>query len=346
MTGPNALLTPERRGDDIDTALRPQSLDDFTGQAEARANLKIFIEAAKNRGEALDHVLFVGPPGLGKTTLAQIMAKELGVNFRSTSGPVIAKAGDLAALLTNLEERDVLFIDEIHRLNPAVEEILYPAMEDFQLDLIIGEGPAARSVKIDLSKFTLVAATTRLGLLTNPLRDRFGIPVRLNFYTVEELQGIVSRGARLMGLPMSPDGAREIARRARGTPRIAGRLLRRVRDFAEVAKAVTVDRAVADSALTRLDVDHMGFDQLDRRYLTMIATNFGGGPVGIETISAGLSEPRDAIEDIIEPYLIQQGFIQRTPRGRVLTANAWKHLGLSPPANLTMNQIALFQDDD
>jgi holliday junction DNA helicase RuvB len=346
MTGPNALLTPERRGDDIDTALRPQSLDEFTGQAEARANLKIFIEAAKNRGEALDHVLFVGPPGLGKTTLAQIMAKELGVNFRSTSGPVIAKAGDLAALLTNLEERDVLFIDEIHRLNPAVEEILYPAMEDFQLDLIIGEGPAARSVKIDLSKFTLVAATTRLGLLTNPLRDRFGIPVRLNFYTVEELESIVSRGARLMGLPMSADGAREIARRARGTPRIAGRLLRRVRDFAEVAKAQTVDREVADRALTRLDVDHMGFDQLDRRYLTMIATNFGGGPVGIETISAGLSEPRDAIEDIIEPYLIQQGFIQRTPRGRVLTANAWKHLGLNPPANLAMTQIALFQDDD
>ena len=346
MTGPNALLTPERRGDDIDTALRPQSLDEFTGQAEARANLKIFIEAAKNRGEALDHVLFVGPPGLGKTTLAQIMAKELGVNFRSTSGPVIAKAGDLAALLTNLEERDVLFIDEIHRLNPAVEEILYPAMEDFQLDLIIGEGPAARSVKIDLSKFTLVAATTRLGLLTNPLRDRFGIPVRLNFYTVDELQGIVSRGARLMGLPMLPEGAREIARRARGTPRIAGRLLRRVRDFAEVAKAETVDREVADRALTRLDVDHMGFDQLDRRYLTMIATNFGGGPVGIETISAGLSEPRDAIEDIIEPYLIQQGFIQRTPRGRVLTANAWKHLGLDPPANMAMTQIGLFQDDD
>jgi Holliday junction DNA helicase RuvB len=346
MTGPNELLTPERRGDDIDTALRPQSLDEFTGQAEARANLKIFIEAAKNRGEALDHVLFVGPPGLGKTTLAQIMAKELGVNFRSTSGPVIAKAGDLAALLTNLEERDVLFIDEIHRLNPAVEEILYPAMEDYQLDLIIGEGPAARSVKIDLSKFTLVAATTRLGLLTNPLRDRFGIPVRLNFYTVEELESIVARGARLMGLPMSSEGAREIARRARGTPRIAGRLLRRVRDFAEVAKAEVVDREVADRALTRLDVDHMGFDQLDRRYLTMIATNFGGGPVGIETISAGLSEPRDAIEDIIEPYLIQQGFIQRTPRGRVLTANAWKHLGLNPPANLAMTQIALFEDDD
>jgi holliday junction DNA helicase RuvB len=346
MTGPNTLLSPEKRGDDIDTALRPQSLDEFTGQAEARANLKIFIEAAKNRGEALDHVLFVGPPGLGKTTLAQIMAKELGVNFRSTSGPVIAKAGDLAALLTNLEERDVLFIDEIHRLNPAVEEILYPAMEDYQLDLIIGEGPAARSVKIDLSKFTLVAATTRLGLLTNPLRDRFGIPVRLNFYTVDELQSIVTRGARLMGLPMSPEGAREIARRARGTPRIAGRLLRRVRDFAEVAKAEIVDRDVADRALTRLDVDHMGFDQLDRRYLTMIATNFGGGPVGIETISAGLSEPRDAIEDIIEPYLIQQGFIQRTPRGRVLTANAWKHLGLDPPANMAMTQIALFQDED
>ena len=346
MTGPNELLTPERRGEDIDTALRPQSLDDFTGQAEARANLKIFIEAAKNRGEALDHVLFVGPPGLGKTTLAQIMAKELGVNFRSTSGPVIAKAGDLAALLTNLEERDVLFIDEIHRLNPAVEEILYPAMEDFQLDLIIGEGPAARSVKIDLSKFTLVAATTRLGLLTNPLRDRFGIPVRLNFYTVDELESIVSRGARLMGLPISSEGAREVARRARGTPRIAGRLLRRVRDFAEVAKAAIVDREVADKALTRLDVDHMGFDQLDRRYLTMIATNFGGGPVGIETISAGLSEPRDAIEDIIEPYLIQQGFIQRTPRGRVLTANSWKHLGLTPPTNLATTQIALFEDDD
>jgi Holliday junction DNA helicase RuvB len=346
MTGPNALLTPERRGDDIDTALRPQSLDEFTGQAEARANLKIFIEAAKNRGEALDHVLFVGPPGLGKTTLAQIMAKELGVNFRSTSGPVIAKAGDLAALLTNLEERDVLFIDEIHRLNPAVEEILYPAMEDYQLDLIIGEGPAARSVKIDLSKFTLVAATTRLGLLTNPLRDRFGIPVRLNFYTVEELELIVRRGARIMGLPINDEGAREIARRARGTPRIAGRLLRRVRDFAEVARVETVDRKVADEALTRLDVDHMGFDQLDRRYLTMIAVNFGGGPVGIETISAGLSEPRDAIEDIIEPYLIQQGFIQRTPRGRVLTANAWKHLGLNPPANLAATQIALFQDED
>ncbi|MDW9434781.1 Holliday junction branch migration DNA helicase RuvB [Sinorhizobium meliloti] len=340
------LIAPEKRGEDLDATMRPQTLDEFTGQAEARANLKIFIEAARNRGEALDHVLFVGPPGLGKTTLAQIMAKELGVNFRSTSGPVIAKAGDLAALLTNLEERDVLFIDEIHRLNPAVEEILYPAMEDFQLDLIIGEGPAARSVKIDLAKFTLVAATTRLGLLTTPLRDRFGIPVRLNFYTVEELELIVRRGARLMGLGMTDEGAREIARRARGTPRIAGRLLRRVRDFAEVARAEAVTLKIADEALTRLLVDSMGLDQLDRRYLTMIAQNFGGGPVGIETIAAGLSEPRDAIEDIIEPYLIQQGFIQRTPRGRVLTANAWKHLGLNPPQDVEASQFRLTLEDD
>jgi Holliday junction DNA helicase RuvB len=346
MTDAARLITPEKRGEDLDTTLRPQSLDEFTGQAEARANLKVFIEAAKNRGEALDHVLFVGPPGLGKTTLAQIMAKELGVNFRSTSGPVIAKAGDLAALLTNLEDRDVLFIDEIHRLSPAVEEILYPAREDFQLDLIIGEGPAARSVKIDLSKFTLVAATTRLGLLTTPLRDRFGIPVRLNFYTVEELESIVRRGARLMGLGITDDGAREIARRARGTPRIAGRLLRRVRDFAEVAKAEAVTKQIADEALTRLLVDNMGLDQLDKRYLTMIALNFGGGPVGIETIAAGLSEPRDAIEDIIEPYMIQQGFIQRTPRGRILTANAWKHLGLQVPKDLEATQFRLFQEDD
>lgn len=346
MSDEDRLIAPDKRGEDMDLTLRPQTLDDFTGQAEARANLKIFIEAAKNRGEALDHVLFVGPPGLGKTTLAQIMAKELGVNFRSTSGPVIAKAGDLAALLTNLEERDVLFIDEIHRLNPAVEEILYPAMEDFQLDLIIGEGPAARSVKIDLSKFTLVAATTRLGLLTTPLRDRFGIPVRLNFYTVEELEFIVRRGARLMGLGMTDDGAREIARRARGTPRIAGRLLRRVRDFAEVARAEAVTKTIADDALTRLLVDGMGLDQLDRRYLSMIAHNFGGGPVGIETIAAGLSEPRDAIEDIIEPYLIQQGFIQRTPRGRMLTANAWKHMGLAVPKDLEATQFRLFQEED
>ncbi len=340
------IVSPDAVGDETEASLRPQSLDEFTGQAEARANLKVFIEAAKARGEALDHVLFVGPPGLGKTTLAQIMAKELGVNFRSTSGPVIAKSGDLAALLTNLEERDVLFIDEIHRLNPAVEEILYPAMEDYQLDLIIGEGPAARSVKIDLAKFTLVAATTRLGLLTTPLRDRFGIPVRLSFYTVEELEQIVRRGARLMGLGITDDGAQEIARRARGTPRIAGRLLRRVRDFAEVAKATAVDRDIADAALTRLSVDNRGLDQLDMRYLTMIAHNFGGGPVGVETIAAGLSEPRDAIEDIIEPYLIQQGFIQRTPRGRLLTANAWRHLGLTVPKDLEQQQISLFQEDN
>lgn len=339
------LLTPEQRGEDADQTLRPQTLDEFVGQAAARANLKVFVEAAKGRGEALDHVLFVGPPGLGKTTLAQIMAREMGVNFRSTSGPVIAKAGDLAALLTNLEERDVLFIDEIHRLSPAVEEILYPAMEDYQLDLIIGEGPAARSVKIDLARFTLVAATTRLGLITNPLRDRFGIPVRLNFYTVEELELIVRRGARILSLPLSDDGASEIARRARGTPRIAGRLLRRVRDFATVAGAELVTRKIADEALSRLEVDALGLDALDRRYLSMIAQNFGGGPVGIETIAAGLSEPRDAIEDIIEPYLIQQGFIQRTPRGRVLTANAWRHLGLEAPKDFIQQQINLFQEE-
>ena len=340
------LISPEPRGEDADMSLRPQSLDEFIGQAAARANLKVFVEAAKGRGEALDHVLFVGPPGLGKTTLAQIMARELGVNFRSTSGPVIAKAGDLAALLTNLEDRDVLFIDEVHRLNPAVEEILYPAMEDYQLDLIIGEGPAARSVKIDLAKFTLVAATTRLGLLTNPLRDRFGIPVRLNFYSVEELEQIVRRGARILGMPLGDDGALEIARRARGTPRIAGRLLRRVRDFASVAGVDHVSRKIADEALLRLEVDALGLDQLDRRYLGMIAGNFGGGPVGIETIAAGLSEPRDAIEDIIEPFLIQQGFIQRTPRGRVITANAWRHLGLEAPKDLAQSQINLFQEED
>jgi Holliday junction DNA helicase RuvB len=345
MNDTSRIVSAAERGEDTDGSLRPRSLAEFVGQQAARANLKVFIEAARGRGEALDHVLFVGPPGLGKTTLAQIMARELGVNFRSTSGPVIAKAGDLAALLTNLEDRDVLFIDEIHRLNPAVEEILYPAMEDFQLDLIIGEGPAARSVKIDLARFTLVAATTRLGLLTNPLRDRFGIPVRLDFYTVEELETIVNRGAGILGLAMSADGAREIARRARGTPRIAGRLLRRVRDFSDVANAVEVTREVADEALSRLDVDARGLDMLDRRYLSMIANNFGGGPVGIETISAGLSEPRDAIEDIIEPYLIQQGFIQRTPRGRVLTANAWKHLGLTAPPDLAAFQGRLFEEE-
>lgn len=346
MTGQDRLVSPEVRGDEIDATMRPQALADFVGQAQARSNLKIFIEAAKTRGEALDHVLFVGPPGLGKTTLAQIMARELGVNFRATSGPVIAKAGDLAALLTNLEDRDVLFIDEIHRLNPAVEEVLYPAMEDFQLDLIIGEGPAARSVKIDLAKFTLVAATTRLGLLTTPLRDRFGIPVRLQFYTVEELELIVSRGARILGIGMSADGAAEIARRARGTPRIAGRLLRRVRDFALVAGQDTVDAAIADRALSQLEVDSAGLDQLDRRYLMQIAINFGGGPVGIETISAALSEPRDAIEEIVEPYLIQNGYIQRTPRGRILTPQAFRHLGLAVPQRPDAAQMGLFIDDD
>ena len=332
-TTPRRLVTAERSEEDAaDSSLRPQRLAEFVGQQQARSNLAVFIEAAKARKEALDHVLFVGPPGLGKTTLAQILARELGVNFRATSGPVIAKAGDLAALLTNLEERDVLFIDEIHRLNPAVEEILYPAMEDFQLDLIIGEGPAARSVKIDLAKFTLVGATTRAGLLTNPLRDRFGIPVRLNFYSEAELEQIVNRGARVLGIGMTADGANEIARRARGTPRIAGRLLRRVRDFALVAGATSVDRAAADRALVQLEVDAAGLDAMDRRYLVNIAENYGGGPVGIETIAAALSEPRDAIEEIIEPFLIQKGFIQRTPRGRLLTSNAFRHLGLAEPA--------------
>jgi Holliday junction DNA helicase RuvB len=326
------VVTGERRDEDAaEASLRPQRLREFIGQEQARANLGVFIEAARTRGEALDHVLLVGPPGLGKTTLSQIVARELGVNFRSTSGPVIAKAGDLAALLTNLEERDVLFIDEIHRLNPAVEEILYPAMEDFQLDLIIGEGPAARSVKIDLAKFTLVGATTRAGLLTNPLRDRFGIPIRLNFYTEAELELIVTRGARVLGIGMTPDGSNEIARRARGTPRIAGRLLRRVRDFALVGKAAAIDRAVADRALRALEVDGVGLDAMDRRYLTTIAVHYGGGPVGVETIAAALSEPRDAIEEIIEPFLIQCGFIQRTPRGRLLTAHAFRHLGLEEP---------------
>ena len=340
------LVTPNRRGDDAsDTLLRPQRLSEFVGQEQARQNLSVFINAARKRGEALDHVLFVGPPGLGKTTLAQIVARELGVGFRATSGPVIAKAGDLAALLTGLEERDVLFIDEIHRLNPAVEEILYPAMEDFQLDLIIGEGPAARSVKIDIARFTLVGATTRAGLLTNPLRDRFGIPVRLNFYTVAELEQIVTRGARVLGVAISADGANEIARRSRGTPRIAGRLLRRVRDFASVADADSIDRTIADTALKALEVDAAGLDAMDRRYLTTIAMNYGGGPVGVETLAAALSEPRDAIEDIIEPYLIQCGLLQRTPRGRLLTSHAFRHLGLAEPAR-DPAQFGLFNDRD
>lgn len=345
MSERSQLLDAETREAE-EVSLRPNALDDFTGQADARANLKVFIEAASTRKEALDHVLFVGPPGLGKTTLAQIVARELGVNFRATSGPVIAKAGDLAAILTNLEDRDVLFIDEIHRLNPAVEEVLYPAMEDFQLDLIIGEGPAARSVKIDLARFTLVAATTRLGLLTTPLRDRFGIPIRLQFYTPEELEQIVRRGARLFGVPISDDGAREIAKRSRGTPRIAGRLLRRVRDFALVEGSGAVDRENADAALTRLDVDSIGLDMLDRRYLDLIASKFGGGPVGIETLAAALSEPRDALEEIVEPYLLQQGFIQRTPRGRLMTPAAFSHLGITAPRDLNQAQMALLLDGE
>ncbi|WP_019834510.1 Holliday junction branch migration DNA helicase RuvB [Sphingomonas sp. PR090111-T3T-6A] len=334
MSEPDRLLAAERRPEDIDAALRPKTLDDFVGQKAARENLRVFIGAAKARGEAMDHVLFFGPPGLGKTTLAQIVARELGVGFRATSGPVIAKSGDLAALLTNLEEGDVLFIDEIHRLAPAVEEVLYPAMEDRVLDLMIGEGPSARSVRIELPRFTLVGATTRQGLLTTPLRDRFGIPVRLQFYTVDELELVVARAARLLALDLARDGATEIARRSRGTPRIAGRLLRRVRDFAHMAGDPVVDARVADAALTRLEVDNLGLDAMDRRYLLMIADVYRGGPVGVETIAAGLSEPRDTVEEVIEPYLIQLGLLARTARGRCLTGRAWTHLGLPMPAGV------------
>jgi len=331
MTEPDPTLRPHVLPEDQDRSLRPQALSEFIGQKEARANLSVFIQSARQRGEAMDHTLFHGPPGLGKTTLAQIMARELGVGFRMTSGPVLAKAGDLAAILTNLERNDVLFIDEIHRLNPAVEEVLYPALEDFELDLVIGAGPAARTVRIELQLFTLVGATTRLGLLTTPLRDRFGIPTRLQFYEIDELHEIVTRNARLLNIPTDPEGAREIARRSRGTPRIAGRLLRRVVDFAVVEGDGVISKDLADRSLTRLGVDHLGLDGADRRYLRLIAEAYQGGPVGIETLSAALSESRDALEEVIEPFLLQQGLIQRTPRGRMLAQGGWTHLGLPAP---------------
>jgi holliday junction DNA helicase RuvB len=336
-------ISPARREEDAaEASLRPQTLAEFVGQQATRENLAVFIEAARGRGEPLDHVLLHGPPGLGKTTLAQIVARELGVGFRATSGPVIQRAGDLAAILTNLQPRDVLFIDEIHRLQPAIEEVLYPAMEDFQLDLIIGEGPAARSVRIDLPPFTLVGATTRAGLLATPLRDRFGIPLRLVFYTPEELELIVRRGAVKLGVPLTQDGAVEIARRSRGTPRVAGRLLRRVRDFAAVGGSARVDRAVADAALNRLEVDRLGLDAMDRRYLHRIAEHHAGGPVGVDTLAAALAEARDTLEDVIEPFLIQEGLVLRTSRGRMLGEPGWRHLDLAPPAR-TPDQLDLLR---
>jgi Holliday junction DNA helicase RuvB len=342
---PRIIEGDKAHEDELEASLRPLTLDDFTGQRQACENLSIFIQAAKARGDALDHVLLSGPPGLGKTTLAQIVAREMGVSFRATSGPVITKAGDLAALLTNLEPHDVLFIDEIHRLSPAVEEILYPAMEDFQLDLIIGEGPSARSVRIDLAPFTLVGATTRSGMITTPLRDRFGIPLRLNYYEVDQLESIVSRGAKVIDVALNEDGAHEIARRSRGTPRVAGRLLRRVRDFASVAGAGVIDAKVADKALKRLDVDRFGLDEMDHRYLSTIIDKFSGGPVGVETIAAALSEGRDALEEIVEPYLIQQGLLQRTPRGRMVTLNTYQNLGLKAPKSFDQDDQDLFEDD-
>ena len=342
----NTRLTDavKRGEDEFDTHLRPQVLDEFIGQRQVKANLKVFIEAARARGEALDHVLFAGPPGLGKTTLAQIVSRELGVNFKATSGPVIAKAGDLAALLTNLEDRDVLFIDEIHRLSPAVEEVLYPAMEDFQLDLIIGEGPAARSIKLDLPPFTLIGATTRAGMLTAPLRDRFGIVQRLEFYSVDELAAIVRRAARILGIACASSGAQEIARRSRGTPRIANRLLRRVRDYAEVRADGEITLPVAQAALDMLKIDPEGFDELDRRLLGIIIENFDGGPVGVESLAAALSEDRGTLEDVVEPYLIQQGYLIRTARGRMASARGWRHLGLTPPPR-QIQPADLFSDD-
>jgi Holliday junction DNA helicase RuvB len=340
------MLDPERRDEDApETSIRPLALDDFVGQRQVRENLRIFVQAARARDEALDHVLFFGPPGLGKTTLAQIVAREMGVGFRATSGPVIQRAGDLAALLTNLQPRDVLFIDEIHRLMPVVEEILYPAMEDFQLDLIIGEGPAARSIRIDLQPFTLVGATTRSGLISRPLRERFGIPLNLVFYEPDELQKIIERGAGILDFPLAPDGAAEIAKRSRGTPRVAGRLLRRVRDFAGADGCALIDRKAAAKALARLEVDEAGLDGLDRRYLAALIENYGGGPAGVETLAYAIAEARDAVEDVIEPFLLQQGFIQRTPRGRLACAKAYAHLGLvAPPPAPSAAQASLFDE--
>ncbi len=347
MSSDDRPISPQGGAEDAaETSLRPQTLAEFIGQRATRENLAVFIAAARARAEALDHVLLHGPPGLGKTTLAQIVARELGVGFRATSGPVIQRAGDLAAILTNLQPRDVLFIDEIHRLQPAIEEVLYPAMEDFQLDLIIGEGPAARSVRIDLAPFTLVGATTRAGLLATPLRDRFGIPLRLVFYTPEELELIVARGAEKLGFALTAAGAAEIARRSRGTPRVAGRLLRRVRDFAQQQGDRPVDRAIADAALHRLEVDTLGLDGMDRRYLRRIADHHHGGPVGVETLAAALAEARDTLEEVVEPFLIQEGLVLRTSRGRVLGDRGWRHLGLSPPAAAAQPQLDLNGEDE